>query len=60
MAGQSPNRQGVNLMPEPSSESGHGPLRDEATDETDADVEIVEMGEEGETVVPVPAAIRGQ
>ena len=60
MARQSPNRQGINLMPEPSGEGRQGPLHDEATNETDADVEIVEEGEEGETTGPVPAAIRGQ
>ena len=32
----------------PSSEGGQGPLRGEVTDETDADEEIVEDGEEDE------------
>lgn len=39
-------------MPGPSTEGGQGPSRDEAADETDADVEIVEEGEEGETAAP--------
>jgi hypothetical protein len=43
------------VMPGPS-----GPLRDEAVNGTDVDVEILEDGEEGETVGSVPAAIGGQ
>lgn len=57
---QSPNREIVNLMAEPPRKGGQGPVHDDAIDETDADVEIVEEGEEGETVGPVPAAIAGQ
>ena len=47
-------------MPKPSSAGGKGPLHDEATDETDADMEIVEDGEEGEMAGPVLVAIPRQ
>jgi hypothetical protein len=57
---QSPNREIVNLMAEPPCEGGQGPVHDDAVDETDADVEIVEEGEEGETAGLVPTAIAGQ
>ena len=60
MVGQSPNRGGADLVPGPSSEGSQGRLRDDAADETDANVEIVEEGEEGETAGLMPATIRGQ
>jgi hypothetical protein len=47
-------------MPGPSGEGGQGPLHDEAVNGTDADVEILEDGEEGETVGSVPVAVGGQ
>jgi hypothetical protein len=43
-----------------AARSGTGPSCDDAIEETDTEVEIVEEGEEGETAGPVPAAVRGQ
>jgi len=37
-----------------------GPSRIDIGKETDTDVEIVEEGKEGETLGPVPAAVKGQ
>ena len=57
---RSPNTRDDNLVPEHHVGSGLGPSRGEAVEETDADVEIVEEGEEGETAGPVPAVVKGQ
>ena len=48
------------LAPEHPSGSGLGPLHDDAVEETDIDMAIVEEGEVGETPGPVPTAVKGQ
>jgi hypothetical protein len=55
-----PNTQGDYVMPAHAARSARGPSHDIDAEETDADVEIVEEGEEGETPGPIPAAAKGQ
>ena len=57
---KSPNARDDNLVPERTSGGGPGPSRDDAGEETNTDMEIVEEVEEGKTVGPVPVAVRGQ
>ena len=57
---QSANAQDDNLAPENPTAGGLGPSRDDASEETDSEVEIVEEGEEGETAGPVSSVVRGQ
>ena len=57
---RSPNTRNDNLVSEHRVRSGLVPSCDKDVEETDADVEIVEKGEEGETVGLVPAAVREQ
>lgn len=59
MVAQSLNNQSVNFVPDPSGEGGKGPLCEEATDETNAYMEILEDGEEGKTAVPMLAVVAG-
>ena len=56
---QSPNAPDDNLALESPAGGGLGLSRDKDVEETDADIEIVEEGEEGKTAGPVPAAVWG-
>ena len=52
-----PNTQDDNATSAYPAESVRGPLRVEADEETDIDVEVMEEGDEGESVGPVSAAV---
>ena len=57
---QSTNALDDNLTPENPAAGGLGPSHDDAGEEPDTDLEIMEEGEEGKTVGPVPSAVMGQ
>jgi hypothetical protein len=59
MEAQLPNIQDGNAAPAHPARSVPGPLRVEANEETDIDVEIVEEGEEGKSAGPVLATVKG-
>jgi hypothetical protein len=59
MEDQLPNIQDDKAMPVHPARSVPSPSCVEADEETDIDIEIVEEGEEGKSIGPVPATIKG-
>ena len=51
-----PNRQDDGLVPAATAACGHSPSPDEAAEDTEVDVEVVEEGEEAETAGLVPSS----